>query len=105
MKLNHIYILDCSGSMSEEQISSGLQKIGDTIELNGSLCFNTAIFCWSGEPNDSFESFISDLRDNYHESKLHFFTDGLMLKEDLQSVDTVDIIDYDHPWFGKIDEA
>lgn len=103
MNIKDIYILDCSGSMTEDQINAGIARIGNMIEAreNGIRLNTCAIFFWS--ELDPFDSFSLNLKERFPQAKLHLICDGLFLQEDLKSIDTVDIIDYDHPFFGQVD--
>lgn len=94
MNIKDVYILDCSGSMAIDQINEGIVKIGDMIDSrdNGICNSTTTIFFWCQEDHNN--NFFSDLRKMFPESKLHLVSDGLLLTEDLNSVDTINIVDW-----------
>lgn len=94
MNIKHVYILDCSASMSIDQINEGIIKIGDMIDSrdNGIYSSTAPIFFWCQEDHD--DNFLPDIRKMFPEAKLHLVSDGLLLTEDLNSVDTINIVDW-----------
>lgn len=90
--MKSIYILDVSGSMTEDMIERGHQSINLLIDMKDEKEDETALvvewnpigglFCW----------LVEDLRKYCPEAKLHYICDQYQIVEDIMLVDHVTII-------------
>lgn len=84
-----IFILDTSGSMSDNQIREGMKIISSNVDIYNRKAI--AIFCWSGL-DQTFPTLIFDIKKLYPNASIHFVGDGLLIEEDLLMVDQVTVV-------------
>jgi hypothetical protein len=84
-----IFILDTSGSMTEDQIKKGIEIIYTKGDISGRE--SPAIFCWNSL-EQRFPEFVNSLKSTYPQSTIHLVGDAYFTEEDLQMVDQVTVV-------------
>jgi hypothetical protein len=84
-----IFILDTSGSMSDNQIREGMKIISSNVDIYNRKVM--AIFFWSGL-DQTFLSLVTDLKKLYPLVTTHLIGDGFFTEEELLMVDQVTVV-------------